>query len=136
MSFRHLLSPLVVRGVTLPNRMIMGSMHLGFESRPDAFPRLAQFYAERARGGIGLIVTGGVAPNPQGTFGPDGTVVTSEADLPGHRLITGAVHAQGGRILLQILHCGRYGKHADIVAPSAIRAQSSGRSARTSSSGT
>ncbi|MBI3444137.1 MAG: NADPH-dependent 2,4-dienoyl-CoA reductase, partial [Magnetospirillum sp.] len=122
MSFRHLLSPLVLRSVRLPNRMIMGSMHLGFESRPDAFPRLAEFYAERARGGIGLIVTGGVAPNAQGTFGPDGTIMESEADLPGHRLITDAVHREGGRIIMQILHCGRYGKHPDIVAPSAIRA--------------
>ncbi|EME71256.1 2,4-dienoyl-CoA reductase [Paramagnetospirillum caucaseum] len=122
MRHRHLLSPITLRGVALPNRMIMGSMHLGFEGLPDAWPRLADFYAERARGGIGLIVTGGVAPNPQGSFGPDGTVLTSEAELPGHRLVTQAVHAQGGRIIMQILHCGRYSRAADIVAPSPLRA--------------
>ncbi|BAE52258.1 FAD-dependent oxidoreductase [Paramagnetospirillum magneticum] len=122
MRHRHLLSPITFRGVTLPNRMIMGSMHLGFEALPDAWSRLAEFYTERARGGIGLIVTGGVAPNQQGRFGPDGTVLTSEAELPGHRLITQAVHAQGGRIIMQILHCGRYSRMKDIVAPSAIRA--------------
>ncbi|RAU23391.1 NADPH-dependent 2,4-dienoyl-CoA reductase [Paramagnetospirillum kuznetsovii] len=122
MSFPRLLSPLQLRSIRLPNRMIMGSMHLGFESAPDAFPRLAHFYAERAKGGIGLIVTGGVAPNPEGSFGPDGTVLANESQLDGHRLITDMVHAEGGRIAMQILHCGRYGKHPDIVAPSAIRA--------------
>ncbi|ARJ64319.1 NADPH-dependent 2,4-dienoyl-CoA reductase [Magnetospirillum sp. ME-1] len=122
MRHRHLLSPITLRGVTLPNRMIMGSMHLGFEGLPDAWPRLAEFYAERAKGGIGLIVTGGVAPNPEGSFGHDGTVLASQADLGGHRLVTGAVHAQGGRVIMQILHCGRYSRAKDIVAPSAIRA--------------
>jgi 2,4-dienoyl-CoA reductase (NADPH2) len=122
MRHRHLLSPITLRGVTLANRMIMGSMHLGFEALPDAWPRLAEFYAERARGGIGLIVTGGVAPNVQGSFGPDGTILTSEAELGGHRLVTQAVHAQNGRIIMQILHCGRYSRMKDIVAPSPIRA--------------
>ncbi|KIM00666.1 2 4-dienoyl-CoA reductase NADPH [Paramagnetospirillum magnetotacticum MS-1] len=122
MPHRHLLSPITLRAIHLPNRMIMGSMHLGFEGLPDAWPRLAAFYAERARGGIGLIVTGGVAPNEQGNFGPDGTVLTSEAELPGHQLITQAVHREGGRIIMQILHCGRYSRMKDIVAPSAIRA--------------
>lgn len=122
MPFSHLLSPLTIRSVTLPNRMIMGSMHLGCESGPDAFPRLARFYGERAKGGIGLIVTGGVSPNKEGSFGPDGTVLADESALPGHRLITEAVHAAQGRIVLQILHCGRYGKHDKIVAPSAIKA--------------
>ena len=122
MPFPRLLSPLTIRSVTLPNRMIMGSMHLGCESGPDAFPRLARFYAERAKGGIGLIVTGGVSPNREGSFGPDGTVLADESALDGHRLITEAVHAAQGRIVMQILHCGRYGKHDRIVAPSAIKA--------------
>ncbi len=122
MSFPHLLSPLQVRSVRLANRMVMGSMHLGYEGGADAFPRLARFYGERAKGGIGLIVTGGVAPNGEGSFGPDGTVLTDDSGLAGHRLITEAVHAEGGRVVMQILHCGRYGKHADIVAPSAIKA--------------
>jgi len=122
MSFSRLLSPLQVRGVRLGNRMIMGSMHLGCEGGDDAFPRLARFYGERAKGGIGLIVTGGVAPNGEGSFGPDGTVLADEDGIAGHRLITEAVHAENGRIVMQILHCGRYGKHPHIVAPSAIRA--------------
>ncbi|CAA7627892.1 2,4-dienoyl-CoA reductase (NADPH) [Candidatus Terasakiella magnetica] len=122
MPFPHLLSPLEIRGIRLPNRMIMGSMHLGYEAEANAFERLATFYAARAKGGIGLIVTGGVAPNPEGTFGPDGTVLANESGLAGHGKITAAVHGAGGRIVMQILHCGRYGRHKDIVAPSAIRA--------------
>ncbi len=122
MDYPHLLAPLQVRGVRLPNRMIMGSMHLGCEAGPDAFPRLARFYAERAKGGIGLIVTGGVSPNAEGRFGPDGSVLDDTADLAGHRQVTDAVHAAGGRIVLQILHCGRYGRHAGIVAPSPLKA--------------
>jgi 2,4-dienoyl-CoA reductase (NADPH2) len=122
MNYPHLLSPLEVRGIRLPNRMIMGSMHIGCEADDDAFPRLARFYAERAKGGIGLIVTGGVAPNREGRFGQDGSVLESEAELAGHQRITKAVHAEGGRIIMQLLHCGRYGRHADIVAPSALKA--------------
>ena len=117
MLFPHLLSPLRLRSVTLPNRMIMGSMHLGCEAEGEAFPRLARFYAERARGGIGLIVTGGVAPNAEGSFGPDGIVLDGEDSVAGHRLITEAVHGAGGRIIMQILHCGRYSRHAAAVAP-------------------
>lgn len=122
MSYSRLLSPLQVRSVRLANRMVMGSMHLGIEGEADAFPRLARFYAERARGGIGLIVTGGVSPNDEGSFGPDGIILANETQVAGHRLITGAVHAENGRIVMQILHCGRYGKHSRIVAPSAIKA--------------
>jgi 2,4-dienoyl-CoA reductase (NADPH2) len=114
--------PLRVGRLTLPNRMIMGSMHLGFEAEADAPERLAAFYGERARGGVGLIVTGGVSPNPDGRFGPDGTVLDAEDQLDRHTPITRAVHRAGGRILLQILHCGRYGRHDAIVAPSAVRA--------------
>ncbi|MGE5504989.1 MAG: FAD-dependent oxidoreductase [Actinomycetota bacterium] len=126
MGYPRLLAPLQVRGVTLPNRMIMGSMHLGFEAEADAFARLARFYAERAKGGIGLIVTGGVSPNPEGRFGPDGSVLDGPDAVAGHRMITEAVHAAGGRIILQILHCGRYGRHADIVAPSPLKAPING----------
>jgi 2,4-dienoyl-CoA reductase (NADPH2) len=115
-------TPITVGRLTLPNRMIMGSMHLGFETEPDAARRLAGFYAERARGGIGLIVTGGVAPNPAGRFGADGCVLNADDQLDYHRTIADAVHAEGGRILMQSLHCGRYGRHDGIVAPSAVRA--------------
>ncbi len=122
MIYPHLLSPLRIRAVHLPNRVIMGSMHLGCEADADAFPRLARFYAERAKGGVGLIVTGGVAPNAEGRFGADGPMLDSDAELAGHRMITEAVHTAGGRIVMQILHCGRYGRHPEIVAPSALRA--------------
>jgi len=122
MSFPHLLSPLRVRGVTLRNRMIMGSMHLGCEGLSDSFARLARFYALRAKGGIGLIVTGGFAPNHEGGFGPDGCLLVDDCDVPNHRQITQAVHAAGGRIVLQILHCGRYSRHAGLVAPSPLKA--------------
>lgn len=120
--FPHLNAPIAVGGVLLPNRIVMGSMHLGLETAPDGFERLAAFYAERAKGGIGLIVTGGVAPNLAARFGQDGPVLNDESALPGHRHITKTVHEAGGRIALQILHTGRYGQHADIVAPSPIQA--------------
>ncbi|MDK9721953.1 MAG: FAD-dependent oxidoreductase [Rhodospirillales bacterium] len=120
--FPHLNAPITVGGVTLPNRIVMGSMHLGLETAPDGFERLAAFYVERARGGVGLIVTGGVAPNLAARFDPQGPVLSDESALPGHLRITQAVHAAGGRIALQILHTGRYGQHADIVAPSPIQA--------------
>ena len=119
--FEHLCAPLTVRTLILPNRLVMGSMHLGFEDAPDGFERLAAFYAERARGGVGLIVTGGVAPNPEGAFGRNGPVLADQTAVPRHRLVTDAIHAAGGRVLLQILHTGRYGKHERIVAPSPIK---------------
>ncbi|MBF0323600.1 MAG: FAD-dependent oxidoreductase [Alphaproteobacteria bacterium] len=119
---RLLATPIRVGHVVLPNRIIMGSMHLGCETEADAPQRLARFYGERAKGGVGLIVTGGVAPNPQGRFGADGTVLDHPSQLDHHLPITDAVHQAGGRIILQILHCGRYARHDDPVAPSAIRA--------------
>jgi 2,4-dienoyl-CoA reductase (NADPH2) len=117
----QLLTPIRVGSLSLPNRIIMGSMHLGFEGA-DGGERLAAFYGERARGGAGLIVTGGVAPNAEGSFGPHGTVLDKAEQLPAHRAVSTAVHDAGGRILLQILHTGRYGQHSAIVAPSALRA--------------
>ncbi len=121
-SFPHLFAPIRIGGVELPNRIIMGSMHTGLEDVPEGFPRLARFYAERAAGGAALIVTGGFSPNEDGRFAAEGRMLAGEDDLPSHRLLTEAVHAAGGRILLQILHTGRYGTHAGCVAPSAIRA--------------
>lgn len=119
---RLLATPIRVGRLVLPNRIIMGSMHLGCETETDAPQRLARFYGERAKGGVGLIVTGGVSPNPQGRFGADGTVLDQPSQLADHRPITEAVHESGGRIILQILHCGRYARHDDPVAPSALRA--------------
>ncbi|MFJ6934786.1 FAD-dependent oxidoreductase [Streptomyces sp. NPDC101132] len=120
--YPHLLSPLDLGFTTLPNRVIMGSMHTGLEEAERGFERLAAFYAERARGGVGLIVTGGIAPNDRGRPFEGGSRLTTEAEAEEHRAITEAVHAEGGRIAMQILHFGRYAYHADLVAPSALQA--------------
>ncbi|RSS65430.1 NADPH-dependent 2,4-dienoyl-CoA reductase [Streptomyces sp. WAC06614] len=120
--YPHLLSPLDLGFTTLANRVIMGSMHTGLEEHPGGFARLAAFYAERARGGVGLIVTGGIAPNDAGRPLEGGSRLTTEAEAEEHRVITDAVHAEGGKIALQILHFGRYAYHKDLVAPSALQA--------------
>ncbi len=120
--YPHLLEPITVGSTTLRNRVLMGSMHVGLEEAPDGFERMAAFYAERAKGGVGLIVTGGIAPNAQARPFEAGASMTSEEDVAEHRLITDAVHAQGGRIAMQILHFGRYAYHEDLVAPSPIQA--------------
>lgn len=123
MAYPTLLSPLRLRGVTLPNRVIMGSMHTGYEEQGEAGAQaLANFYAARARGGTALLVTGGYAPNPAGRMKAGPGYLADPAQLAFHRPVTTAVHDSGGRILLQILHAGRYGMHGDIVAPSAVRA--------------
>jgi len=116
-----LVQPIAVGAVTLPNRLVMGSMHTGLEGHPERFDELARFYAERAKGGVGLIVTGGFAPNHAGRMQNEPGTLEREDQVPAHRRITQAVHAAGGRILLQILHAGRYGYHPDIVAPSALK---------------
>lgn len=120
--YPHLLSPLDLGFTTLPNRVIMGSMHTGLEEHERGFERLAAFYAERARGGAGLIVTGGIAPNDAGRPFEGGARLTTEEEAAEHRVITDAVHAEGGRIAMQILHFGRYAYHKDLVAPSALQA--------------
>ncbi|HEX5612013.1 MAG TPA: 2,4-dienoyl-CoA reductase FMN-binding domain-containing protein, partial [Burkholderiales bacterium] len=122
MSYPHLFQPLDLGFVRLPNRILMGSMHTGLEARPDGIERLAAFYAERARGGTALLVTGGFSPNDEGELGPHRAQMSSPADRDRHRPIPQAVHAAGGRIVLQLLHSGRYGYHPRIVAPSAIKA--------------
>ncbi|MFD8012091.1 FAD-dependent oxidoreductase [Streptomyces sp. NPDC058955] len=120
--YPHLLSPLDLGFTTLPNRVIMGSMHVGLEETEHGFERMAAFYAERARGGVGLIVTGGIAPNEAGRPWDGGAKLTTAEEVAEHRLITDAVHAEGGRIAMQILHFGRYAYHPALVAPSAIQA--------------
>jgi len=123
MFYKHLFEPLdLIGGVRLPNRILMGSMHTGLEARPDGIERLAAFYAERARGGAALIVTGGFSPNDEGELGPHRAQFSTPADRDRHRPIPDAVHAAGSRIVLQLLHSGRYGYHQRIVAPSAIKA--------------
>lgn len=120
--YPHLLSPLDLGFTTLPNRVIMGSMHVGLEETEHGFERMAAFYAERARGGAGLIVTGGIAPNEAGRPWDGGAKLTTGEEVAEHRLITDAVHTEGGRIAMQILHFGRYAYHPGLVAPSAIQA--------------
>ncbi|MEZ2372760.1 FAD-dependent oxidoreductase [Arthrobacter sp. RCC_34] len=121
-AFPLLFSPLTVDGVRLKNRIIMGSMHTGLEDHRKDADALAAFYAERARGGAGLIVTGGYAPTLSGWLSPFGSSLTSRRQLGAHRKVTAAVHRDGGRIALQILHAGRYGHHPLIVAPSRLKA--------------
>ncbi|MER7707776.1 NADPH-dependent 2,4-dienoyl-CoA reductase [Kitasatospora sp. NPDC097605] len=120
--YPHLLRPLDLGFTTLPNRVIMGSMHVGLEETPGGFERMAAFYAERARGGVGLIVTGGIAPNEAGRPWDGGAKLTTGQEADEHRIVTDAVHAAGGRIALQILHFGRYAYHPGLVAPSAVQA--------------
>jgi 2,4-dienoyl-CoA reductase (NADPH2) len=119
-SYPHLLAPITLSGVTLRNRTLMGSMHTGLEETGD-WGRVAAFYAARARGGAGLIVTGGMAPNREGGVFPGSAGLFSDRDVANHRRVTDAVHAEGGRIVMQILHAGRYAYSPDCVAPSAIK---------------
>jgi len=120
--FPHLFAPLDLGFTTLKNRALMGSMHTGLEETPGGFVRMAAFYATRARGGVGLIVTGGIAPNQEGVVMPGAAALETEAHAEKHRLVTEAVHAEGGKIALQILHVGRYAFHPGAVAPSALQA--------------
>lgn len=120
--FPHLLAPLDLGFVTLKNRVLMGSMHLGLEEAPNGFHRMAAFYAERARGGVGLIVTGGIAPNDDGVVFAGGAKLTNEHEVAEHRIITDAVHAEGGRIAMQILHTGRYSYQPNLVSASPVKA--------------
>jgi 2,4-dienoyl-CoA reductase (NADPH2) len=129
-AYPHLLEPIDLGHIKLKNRVVMGSMHLGLEEAPDGFARMAAFYAERAREEVGLIVTGGIAPNENGRHVPQGAVMTSWTEAREHRVVTDAVHEAGGLIALQILHFGRYASHADLVAPSALRAPINHRTPR------
>jgi len=120
--FPLLLSPLDLGFTTLKNRVLMGSMHTGLEEEKDGFNKLAAFYAERARGGVGLIVTGGIAPNFRGRISPHGSQLSFSWQTGKHRIITDAVHQAGGKICMQILHTGRYAYHPFNVSASNIKA--------------
>ncbi len=120
-QYPHLLEPLDLGFVTLKNRVLMGSMHTGLEDKSKDFPKLAVYFAERAAGGVGLIVTGGMAPTIRGWLTPFGSTLMFPWQVKHHRKVTGAVHAEDGRICMQILHSGRYGYHPLSVAPSAIQ---------------
>jgi 2,4-dienoyl-CoA reductase (NADPH2) len=118
--YPHLLSPLDLGFVTLPNRVLMGSMHTGLEETGD-WGRVAEFYAARARGGVALMVTGGLAPNAEGAVLPVAAGLLTAQDVAKHRQVTQAVHAAGGRIAAQILHAGRYALSPDCVSASAVK---------------
>jgi len=120
-AYPRLLAPLDLGYLRLRNRILMGSMHTGLEDKAEDYPRLAAYFAERARGGTGLIVTGGIAPNRAGWVAPFAGKLTRREEVARHRLVTGAVHAEGGHICMQILHTGRYGYHPLAVAPSRLR---------------
>ena len=117
-AYPHLLAPLDLGFTTLKNRVIMGSMHTGLEDRFYNYGKLAAFYRERAAGGVGLIVTGGISPNRQGWLLPMGGTLNFIGDVPNHRRVTRAVHEEGGKILMQILHAGRYGYQPFVVSAS------------------
>ncbi len=121
-AYPHLFQPLVLGHLTLPNRILMGSMHTNLEEVPGGFARLAAFYAERVREGVGLIVTGGIAPNPEGAVFQGAATLEREEQLDDHRRVIASVHGEGGRICMQILHAGRYAYTPEPVAPSAIQA--------------
>jgi 2,4-dienoyl-CoA reductase (NADPH2) len=118
----RLFEPLDLGFTTLKNRVLMGSMHTGLEDRARDFPKLAAYYAARARGGVALIVTGGFNPNWEGWSYPFASTLSSRRQLERHRLVTSAVHAEGGKIALQILHAGRYAYHPLSVSASRIKA--------------
>lgn len=122
---RRLFSPVTLNGLDLPNRVLMSSMHLNLDTCPDAYERMARFYALRAREGVGLIVTAGCSPDEAGRAAAGSFSLDHDELIDAHRAITTAVHAEGGRVALQILHFGREGFHGGIVAPSAIRLVSS-----------
>ena len=121
-AYPHMLKPLDLGFTTLKNRVLMGSMHVGLEEAKDGFQRMAAFYAERAAGGVGLIVTGGIAPNDRARPMPGGARMTTQEEADKHKVVTQAVHDAGGKIAMQILHFGRYAYHPELVAPSALKA--------------
>lgn len=121
--YPHLFSPLDLGFTTLKNRALMGSMHTGLEEHKDDLKALAAYFAARAKGGAGLMVTGGIAPNRQGWLAPFGAKLATRSEAAKHRNVTSAVHAEDGKICLQILHAGRYGMHPMLVAPSPLRSR-------------
>ena len=120
-KYKHIFEPLDLGFTTLKNRIIMGSMHTGLEEQKNGLHKIATYYAERAKGGVGLIVTGGISPNIQGWTAPFSARMSTKKHAKHHKVITDAVHSEGGKICMQILHSGRYGYHPFAVAPSAIK---------------
>jgi 2,4-dienoyl-CoA reductase (NADPH2) len=121
MDYPHLFAPLDLGHTTLPNRILMGSMHTGLEDKAADYDKLAAYFAERARGGVGLMVTGGIAPSIEGWLKPFGGRLSMPWHVARHRKLTRAVQAEGGKLCMQILHAGRYGYHPLSVAPSKLK---------------
>ena len=121
-KYPHLLAPLDLGFTRLKNRVLMGSMHTGLEEVPDGFERMAAYYGERARGGVGLLVTGGIAPNEAGCVAPGAAKLNTEEEMIKHQIVTDAVHREDGKIAMQILHAGRYAFHENLVSASAMKA--------------
>ena len=119
--YPNLLKPLDLGFTTLKNRVLMGSMHTGLEEG-TRLTEMAQFFKERAQGQVGLMVTGGIAPNRAGRVSPFAAKLTSKKEIHAHVEVTDAVHEEGGKIAMQILHSGRYGYHPFVVCPSAVKA--------------
>ncbi|CAM4098233.1 NADPH-dependent 2,4-dienoyl-CoA reductase [Acinetobacter pragensis] len=120
-SYANILKPLHLGFTTIKNRVVMGSMHTGLEDRFYNYPKLAAYFGERAKGGVGLIITGGISPNRQGWLLPAGGTMNTLGDIAPHRLVTHAVHKHGAKILMQILHAGRYGYQPFVVSASPIK---------------
>jgi 2,4-dienoyl-CoA reductase (NADPH2) len=121
-KYPNLLKPLDLGFTTLKNRVLMGSMHTGLEEAPNGHVRMAAYFAERAKGGVGLIVTGGIGPNDEGATHPVTKRLDTDAEVADHKIVTDAVHQAGGKICMQILHTGRYAYNQNLVAPSAVQA--------------
>ncbi len=122
MKYKYLFEPLDLGFTQLKNRVLMGSMHTGLEEEKDGYRKMAKYYAERAKGGVGLIVTGGISPNRAGKIMPGSAKLSTKGEALKHKEITRAVHKEGGKICMQILHAGRYAYHPLLVAPSRIKA--------------
>lgn len=120
-AYANILKPLHLGFTTIKNRVVMGSIHTGLEDRFYNYPKLAAYFGERAKGGVGLIITGGISPNRQGWLLPAGGTMNTLGDVAPHRLVTSAVHKHGAKILLQILHAGRYGYQPFVVSASPIK---------------
>ncbi|MGS2720371.1 oxidoreductase [Paraglaciecola aestuariivivens] len=121
-KYPHLLKPLDLGFTQLKNRVLMGSMHTGLEEAPNGHVRMAAYFAERAKGGVGLIVTGGIGPNDEGATHKDTKRLDTQQAIAEHKMITDAVHQHGAKICMQILHTGRYAYNPELVAPSAVQA--------------
>jgi len=120
-QYQKLLQPLDLGYTQLRNRVIMGSMHTGLEEHYEGLGKMAEFFAERARGGVGLMITGGYGTSPRAALGPGSALMVTEEDSEKHKIVTQRVHEEGGLIALQLLNAGRQAYHPNAIAPSDIK---------------